>query len=117
MFNAIKFSNEGGTVYIRAFMQNDGDMVVTVQDEGIGIPEDKIQEALEPFGQITDSQHAKEQQGTGLGLPLAKAMVELHGGTLGLTSSSEKGTTVTVTFPERRVIALRKSESQKIDAQ
>ncbi len=115
--NAIKFSKESGTVYIRAFMQNDGDMVVTVQDEGIGIPEDKIQEALEPFGQITDSQHAKEQQGTGLGLPLAKAMVELHGGTLGLTSSPEKGTTVTVTFPERRVIPLRKSETQKIDAQ
>ncbi|MGE4314304.1 MAG: PAS domain-containing sensor histidine kinase [Pseudobdellovibrionaceae bacterium] len=102
--NAIKFSREGGKIDIKAYVRSDGDMVISVEDEGIGIPKEKIREALEPFGQITDSQHAKEQQGTGLGLPLAKAMIELHGGTLSLESDLGKGTKVTVTLPERRLI-------------
>ncbi len=106
--NAIKFSKEGDKIYIKALIQKDGDMLISVKDEGIGMPADKIQEALEPFGQITNSQHAKEQQGTGLGLPLAKAMVELHGGVLKLKSGEGLGTTVTVIFPQRRVIPLSK---------
>ena len=55
-----------------------------------------------------DSQHAKEQQGTGLGLPLARAMVELHGGHLDLDSDEGKGTLVTITLPSRRVITEEK---------
>lgn len=80
-------------------------MMIKVKDTGIGIPKNKIKRALEPFGQIYDSAHAaKENQGTGLGLPLAKAMVELHGGALHLESDSGKGATVTLTFPPRRVL-------------
>jgi len=104
--NAIKFSKEGGKIHIKSYMKPDGDMVISVQDEGIGIPKEKIKDALEPFGQITDSQHAREQQGTGLGLPLAKAMIELHGGTLTLESDIGQGTKVIITLPERRVVPL-----------
>ena len=103
--NAVKFSRRGGDIDIDATLNKDGEMMVTVRDTGIGIPKSKIKRALEPFGQIYDSAHAaKENQGTGLGLPLAKAMVELHGGSLHLDSDAGKGTTVTLSFPARRVL-------------
>ncbi len=103
--NAIKFSRRGGWVHIESKMTNDGDMQVIVSDNGIGIPKNKIQQALEPFGQIHDHAHAAhENQGTGLGLPLAKAMMELHGGKLSLESDSGKGTKVILSFPPRRVL-------------
>ena len=102
---AVKFSRRGGSIDISAELNKDGDMMIKVKDTGIGIPKNKIKRALEPFGQIYDSAHAaKENQGTGLGLPLAKAMVELHGGALHLESDSGKGATVTLTFPPRRVL-------------
>ncbi len=103
--NAVKFSRRGGQIDISSNLNNDGEMTIIVKDNGIGIPRNKIKRALEPFGQIYDSAHAaKENQGTGLGLPLAKAMVELHGGNLSLDSDAGKGTTVTLTFPARRVL-------------
>ena len=103
--NAVKFSRRGGTIDINSHLNADGEMTIIVKDTGIGIPKSKISRALEPFGQIYDSAHAaKENQGTGLGLPLAKAMIELHGGLLTLESDSGKGTTVTLTFPARRVL-------------
>ncbi|PZO78542.1 MAG: hypothetical protein DI626_11945, partial [Micavibrio aeruginosavorus] len=62
-----------------------------------------IREAMEPFGQIHDPTRANTQQGTGLGLPLSKAMAELHGGTLDLHSDSGQGTIVTVRFTKERI--------------
>jgi two-component system cell cycle sensor histidine kinase PleC len=114
--NAIKFSMKGGKISTKVDMHADGDLRITVADQGIGIPRDKIREALEPFGQIVDSNLAKEQQGTGLGLPLAKAMVELHGGMLDLQSETNVGTTVTVFLPSRRVVARNavKGDGQKL---
>ena len=104
MSNAVKFSRPGGRIDVMAEMIADNEMSIRVEDTGIGIPKAKIKQALEPFGQIHDSAHAaKEIQGTGLGLPLAKAMVELHGGQLTLDSDTDKGTRVTITFPARRV--------------
>ena len=86
-------------------LRTDGDLEIKVIDTGVGIPKDKIARALEPFGQIHETAHAVgEVTGTGLGLPLAKAMVELHGGHLYLDSEVGKGTTVTITFPSRRVL-------------
>lgn len=103
--NAVKFSRRGGEIKISAELERDGHMRIMVKDNGIGIPKHKIKQALEPFGQINDSAHAAhEHQGTGLGLPLAKAMVELHGGSLSLESDSGRGTSVTLTFPPRRVL-------------
>ncbi len=104
--NAVKFSKPGGKIDVIAEMKADHEMVIRVEDTGIGIARNKIQQALEPFGQIHDSAHAaKEIQGTGLGLPLAKAMVELHGGHLTLDSDTNQGTRVAIHFPARRIVA------------
>jgi len=114
--NAVKYSNPGGEINMRAFIMKNGDMAVAVSDQGIGIPSDKISEALEPFGQVSNAVETRNIQGTGLGLPLAKAMTELHGGILVLESEVGKGTTVTVEFPSERVVGspgyanLRKSK-------
>ncbi len=104
--NAVKFSKPGGTVNIHASMLPDGRIQITIADQGVGIPKDKIRRALEPFGQVSDRpENAQQQQGTGLGLPLAKAMTELHDGMLRLESELDKGTTVFVIFPAHRSIA------------
>ncbi len=101
--NAVKFSNTGGGIYVKAEMV-DNAMQVTVKDEGIGIPEEKLEQAMEPFGQVTDKVENTGQQGTGLGLPLAKAMIELHGGTILLESQQGKGTIVRFRLPSSRIL-------------
>lgn len=111
--NSVKFCKAGGTITISGRLRSDGDLEIKVVDTGVGMPKDKIPQALEPFGQIHETAHAVgEVTGTGLGLPLAKAMVELHGGQLFLDSDIGKGTTVTITFPSRRV--LKKSETTSV---
>ncbi|MCC6597310.1 MAG: PAS domain S-box protein [Alphaproteobacteria bacterium] len=105
--NAVKFSRPGGVVLIGCYMLDDGRMQMQVRDEGVGIPHEKIQQALEPFGQVSDRPENSHYQGTGLGLPLAKAMAELHEAELHLESEVEQGTTVYITFPSWRII-LRK---------
>ena len=103
--NSVKFCKAGGTITVSGTLRTDGDLEIKVIDTGVGIPKDKIARALEPFGQIHETAHAVgDVTGTGLGLPLAKAMVELHGGHLYLDSEVGKGTTVTITFPSRRVL-------------
>jgi len=74
-------------------------MLVSVSDTGIGIPPAKIHKALSPFGQV-DSSLGRKYEGVGLGLPLAKSITELLGGSLTIESESDKGTTVTLEFPE-----------------
>ncbi|MGH7087888.1 MAG: ATP-binding protein, partial [Stellaceae bacterium] len=76
---------------------------LSVQDTGIGIAAQDLEKALRPFGQI-DSKLSRKYQGTGLGLPLAKAMIELHGGRLELESMPGVGTKVTVWFPPERIL-------------
>ncbi len=104
--NAVKFSNVKGEgeVKISAYMLDNGCIQVTVADNGVGIPKDKIKQAMEPFGQVSEGAENSLYQGTGLGLPLAKAMVELHDGTLRLESEVDVGTTVFVNFPAYRVV-------------
>ena len=101
--NAIKFTPTGGRVSLAAFASDDG-FVVAVQDTGIGMRAEDIPLALEPFRQVGDDTRRK-QQGTGLGLPLAKAFVELHGGTFAIASQYREGTTVRIVFPAERVVA------------
>lgn len=101
--NAIKYSHKSGQIDVSVKMDTNGEMQLVIQDYGVGIPKDRIQDAMQPFGQINDPTHSNDQQGTGLGLPLTKAMVELHGGTLHLESDSGKGAKVTIRFPEGRI--------------
>ena len=96
--NAVKFTPAGGTVSVRAAPAATRAVVVEITDTGIGMSEDDIALALTAFGQV-DSDMARKYEGTGLGLPLAKAIVELHGGTLAIKSHPGRGTTVVVTLP------------------
>jgi signal transduction histidine kinase len=101
--NAVKFTPEGGEVRVQSLLRSDG-VVITVSDTGIGIAPGEIPRAMEPFGQI-DSTISRKYEGTGLGLPLAKRLVELHGGTLTVESALGVGTTVTIMLPRERVVS------------
>ena len=100
--NAVKFTPEGGEVAVAVAVAGDGAPTLTVQDTGIGMTAADVARALERFGQV-DSGMARTHEGTGLGLPLTKALVEAHGGTLAIDSTPGVGTTVTVRFPAERV--------------
>jgi two-component system cell cycle sensor histidine kinase PleC len=95
--NAVKFTPENGTVTLASRAWHDG-VEFVVSDTGIGIDEKDMHVALAPFGQI-DSQFTRKYEGTGLGLPIVKGIVELHGGTLDITSEPTQGTSVIVRFP------------------
>ena len=100
--NAIKFTPEGGRVDIEIWKcPNTGGPLIEVRDNGIGIAPEDIPKAMAPFGQV-DSALSRRYSGTGLGLPLTKKLVELHGGTLALSSKLDQGTKVTVSFPSER---------------
>lgn len=102
--NAVKFSHEGGVITIKLLkIPKRGDLQILVIDQGRGIAEDKIARVLEPFGQAEDADEYMPQEGTGLGLPLAKAMTELHGGGLRLRSALGQGTEVSILFPKGRL--------------
>jgi signal transduction histidine kinase len=102
--NAIKFTPRGGYIWIEAKHSPAG-VAVTVGDSGIGMSADDVAVALTPFGQV-DNRLERRYEGTGLGLPLTKAFVELHGGTMNFESARGAGTRVTVTFPAAVEIAL-----------
>jgi signal transduction histidine kinase len=95
--NAAKFTDAGGTITVSAAATG-GAAVIRVTDNGIGMAPEEIPIALAAFGQI-DSRLARRYEGTGLGLPLSKAIIELHGGTITIDSAPGKGTCVTVTLP------------------
>jgi len=87
-------------------MLAEGGLALAVADTGIGIAPEDIATVLSPFGQV-ESAFSRSHHGTGLGLPLAKSLAELHGGTLTLASVLQAGTTVTVTLPAFRVLVQR----------
>ncbi len=101
--NSIKYSINGGAITLKTILNHKNEIEIVVKDEGVGIPENRLKEAMEPFGQIHDPQtHSEAYQGTGLGLPLAKAMVEMHGGVFTLDSVEGEGTTVHISFSSSR---------------
>jgi PAS domain S-box-containing protein len=102
--NAIKFTRRGGMISVSVTAANANGLVISVVDTGIGIAAEDIPRAFEIFGQI-DSNLSRHHPGTGLGLPLARSLIELHGGTLKLTSKVGAGTTVTIVLPSRRLQA------------
>jgi signal transduction histidine kinase len=101
--NALKFTPPGGHIEIAGRFDRRGGLTLTVSDSGIGIAADDILRVLEPFVQV-DSSLSRQHQGTGLGLPLVKAIMELHGGSLALDSTVGVGTKVTITFPPDRAV-------------
>ncbi len=102
--NAIKFTPAGGKVTLRIWFRDNNGYVFQVADTGIGIALADIPKALAPFQQL-DSDLSRKYEGSGLGLPLTKALTELHGGSLGLQSEVGVGTTVTVRFPAERIVS------------
>jgi signal transduction histidine kinase len=101
--NAIKFTPAGGQIVVSGRADPETGLVLTVTDTGIGIAAEDFDRVLEPFEQV-DSSLARAHQGTGLGLPLVKAIMELHGGSLQLASEVGLGTRVSVTFPASRMV-------------
>ena len=101
--NAIKFTPAGGQVILGARCDGNNGLVMTVEDTGRGIAKEDIPRVLEPFVQL-DRPRSSSQEGTGLGLPLCKQLVEFHGGTLKITSKVGEGSQVTLFFPAERSI-------------
>ena len=96
--NAVTFTPRGGRVTVRIDDAADGTAVISVIDTGVGMDADGIEVALQPFGQVAQG-GVMQQRGTGLGLPIAVRLAELHGGSLTIDSTPGHGTTVTVTLP------------------
>jgi signal transduction histidine kinase len=111
--NAIKFTPPGGKISVRTSAHAESGLILEVVDTGIGIEPGDIPRMLQPFTQ-GDSTMQRKHQGTGLGLPLTKGLVELHGGVLDIQSAPGKGTTVTIRFPKERMLSAR--GTQKIAA-
>ena len=101
--NAIKFTPPGGTVVITIGMTTDGGQFLSIRDNGPGIPDEEIPRVLKTFGQGSLA-HQSAEGGTGLGLPIVKNLVDLHGGTFDLKSKLREGTVVTAMFPRQRVM-------------
>ncbi len=102
--NAVKFTPEGGRVTLSVGADAQEGLTIAVIDTGIGIAPEDIWKAMAPFSQV-ESDLARNFDGTGLGLPLSKALAELHGGSLVMESELDKGTTVTVRLPADRLHA------------
>jgi two-component system, cell cycle sensor histidine kinase PleC len=102
--NAIKFTPQGGEVWLKVGWTAAGGQYFSVRDNGPGIPESEIPIVLDSFGQGSNAIKSAEQ-GAGLGLPIVKSLVELHGGTFSLKSKLREGTEVVITFPPERVMA------------
>jgi signal transduction histidine kinase len=100
--NAIKFTPEGGNVTLSTGIEGDGGFELRVSDTGIGIAEGDLERALAPFSQVDNAQQ-RNHDGTGLGLPISRALAELHGGSLEIESEPGLGTTVTVRLPSERL--------------
>ncbi len=109
--NAIAFTKEGGTVALIAKRAPGGRLLMAVSDTGVGMTPEAIALALKPFGQA-DTRLDRAHEGAGLGLPIAKALVELQGGTLMLTSRPGVGTDAVVLMPESRAAATPRNTPQ-----
>jgi|GEM_PF-1471231 len=111
--NAVKFTPRGGRIVCDAKRTEDG-FVISVEDTGIGMDEEGLDKAMMQFGQV-DSSLSRKHDGSGLGLPLTKSLVELHGGTFEMTSQKHKGTIVTITLPLSRVLGEQEPEPAPMD--
>jgi two-component system cell cycle sensor histidine kinase PleC len=102
--NSIKFTPQGGEIWLKVGWTASGGQYLSVKDTGSGIAEDEIPVVLASFGQGSNSIKSAEQ-GAGLGLPIAKSLIDMHGGTFTLKSKLRIGTEVIITFPPERVMS------------
>jgi len=102
--NAVKFTEPGGTVDVSVQCKKDGSAVIEIKDSGVGMTNKDIRRAMDLFGQV-QRDDKKNYEGTGLGLPLTKRLVEAQGGNLLVESEPEIGTTVIVEFPRDKIVA------------
>jgi PAS domain S-box-containing protein len=105
--NAVKFTDAGGQVILSTALGDRGEVILRVRDTGIGMTEKELGMAMEPFRQVASTRRASSAGtgGTGLGLPITKALVEANKGAIQITSAKNEGTLVEVTFPPQRVLA------------
>jgi len=101
--NAVKFTPMGGEVRLSLNRDDEGNVLIRIADTGIGIAPEDMPKVFSAFGQV-DNAWTRRHEGTGLGIPLAKAMIELHGGELQIASKVGSGTSVTVKLPRERVL-------------
>ncbi len=106
--NAIKFTLEGGAVKIEAMRLADGGAGIVIRDTGVGMAPEDIKLATTPFGQV-DGKRTRWREGTGLGLPIARSLIELHGGKISISSQKGKGTEVGVMLPSATTINVREA--------
>jgi len=102
--NGVKFTEPEGRIMIGSGVDDRGNLVISIKDTGIGISPEHLERVLSPFEQVADHL-TKENEGTGLGLPIARALIELHGGDLTLSSDVGIGTTVALRLPHERIHA------------
>ena len=98
--NALKFTDDNAHIEVIARRSSSGGVFISVSDNGIGIPADKLKTVFEPFVQV-DEGWDRTYQGVGLGLPIVKSIIEQHGGKLDIWSKSGRGTRVSIMLPER----------------
>ncbi|HEX3485418.1 MAG TPA: HAMP domain-containing sensor histidine kinase, partial [Micropepsaceae bacterium] len=110
--NAVKFTSEGGEIRVSSTRQPSG-LAIAVGDTGIGMAPQDIPKAMTPFGQV-DSKVRRKHEGTGLGLPLAKQLAELHGGSFSVESRVNIGTTVTFVLPPERIVCVDAPKMRKV---
>ncbi|CAA7613685.1 PAS domain S-box protein [Magnetospirillum sp. SS-4] len=101
--NAVKFTDDGGRVTVSTRVDAAGAFIIRIQDTGIGMTAEDMVRVMEPFVQA-DTRLSRKYEGSGLGLPLTKALIAAHGGTLDLESEPGKGTTATVSLPAARIL-------------
>jgi signal transduction histidine kinase len=104
--NSVKFTRPGGEISVQVLVENSGNLAITVFDNGIGIAAEDMEQIMTPFGQAHTGLNRK-YEGTGLGLPLSKMFVEMHGGALVIESDLDVGTAVCALFPASRVLPMR----------
>ncbi|NZD48943.1 ATP-binding protein [Rhizobium leguminosarum] len=103
--NAIRFTPSGGQIVVSTSYEANGSVVLRVRDTGIGMTRSELDQAMKPFRQVSSTQSRHRGDGTGLGLPLTKAMVDANRATFTINSAPNEGTLVEITFPSQRVLA------------
>jgi two-component system cell cycle sensor histidine kinase PleC len=106
--NALKFTLRGGSVKMEAVRLTDGSVRVMVHDTGVGMSPEELHIAMTPFGQV-DGSRSRWREGTGLGLPIARSLIELHSGEVQMKSEKGKGTSVSVVLPSAGTLSIREA--------